>query len=180
MLVLAVLGMIVGLAGTVLATTLDRPSLALAGETVFLVFAVAAASSAVISAWPARRLLAAAVGLMIAGLAVAVTAVWLPDPSLGLFLLGGALAGAGGAAGFKGTLGVVVAVSPAGTLAEGLAAYFLGGYLGLSVPVIGLGVALRYVTTPVALLIFSAAVATALLAATPTLLRGSGARRVAG
>lgn len=179
-LVLAVLGMLIGLAGTVLATTLHHPSLALAGETVFLVFACGAATSAVISAWPLRRLLAAAVGLMIAGLAIAVTAVWLPDPSLGLFLLGGGLAGAGGAAGFRGTLGVVVAVSPAGALAETLATYFLGGYIGLSVPVIGLGIALQYVTTPVALLIFSAAVTAALLAVTPALLRGGKARRTTG
>jgi MFS family permease len=170
-LVLAVLGMFVGLAGIVLVTTLHHTSLALAGVTVFLVFAAGAATAAVTSAWPPRRLLLAAVALMIAGLVIAVAGIWLPAPSLALFLLGGAVIGAGGAAGFRGTLGVVVAVSPPGTLAEALAAYFLGGYIGLSVPVIGLGIALQYVSTPVALLIFSAAVVVALLAATPTLLR---------
>ena len=188
-LVLAVLGMFVGLAGTVLVTTLHHTSLALAGGTVFLVFAAGAATAAVTSAWPLRRVLVVAVALMIAGLVIAVVAVWLPAPSLALFLTGGAVIGAGGAAGFKSTLGVVVAVSPPGTLAGALAAYFLGGYIGLSVPVIGLGFALRYVSTPVALLIFSAAVAAALLAATPVLLRartrppeaaGSFAARAAG
>jgi MFS family permease len=170
-LVLAVLGMFVGLAGTMLVTTLHHASLALAGGTVFLVFAVGAATAVATSSWPLRRLLAAAVALMIAGLVIAVIAAWLPAPSLALFLVGGAVIGSGGAAGFKGTLGVVVAVSPSGTLAEALASYFLGGYIGLSVPVIGLGIALQHVTTPVALLIFSAVVAAALLAATPTLLR---------
>jgi MFS family permease len=179
-LVLAVLGMFVGLASTVLVTTLHRPSLALAGGTVFLVFAAGAATAAAISTWPLRRLLLAAVALMIAGLVIAVTAAWLPAPSLTLFLLGGAVVGAGGAAGFKSTLGVVVAVSPSGALAEALAAYFLGGYVGLSVPVIGLGIALQYVSTPVALLIFSAAVAAALLAATPVLLRVRGTERAMG
>jgi hypothetical protein len=178
-LVLAVLGMFIGLAGTVLVTTFHHTSLALAGGTVFLIFAVGAATAAATSTWPLRRLLLAAVALMIAGLVIAVTAVWLPAPSLTLFLLGGAVVGAGGAAGFKSTLGVVVTVSPSGTLAEALAAYFLGGYVGLSVPVIGLGIVLQYVSTPVALLIFSAAVAAALLAATPVLLRGRGAERVA-
>jgi len=173
-LVLAVLGMFVGLAGTVLVTTLHHPSLALAGETVFLVFAAGAATAVATSTWPPRRLLLVAVGLMIAGLVIAVTAAWLPAPSLALFLLGGAVVGAGGAAGFKSTLGIVVAVSPSGTLAEALATYFLGGYIGLSVPVIGLGIALQYVSTPVAMLIFSAAVAVALLAATPVLLRPPG------
>jgi MFS family permease len=173
-LVLAVLGMFVGLAGTVLVTTLHRSSLALAGETVFLVFAAGTAMAAATSGWTLRRLLVAAVALMVAGLVIAVAAVWLPAPSLALFLLGGAVVGAGGAAGFKGTLGVVVAVSPPGALAEALAAYFLGGYIGLSVPVIGLGIALQFVSTPVAMLIFSAAVAAALLAATPLLLRAGG------
>jgi MFS family permease len=170
-LVLAVLGMFVGLASTVLATTLHQTSLALAGGTVFLVFAVGAATAAATSTWPLRRLLLTTVVLMIGGLVIAVTAAWLPAPSLALFLIGGAVVGAGGAAGFRGTLGVVVAVSPPGALAEALAAYFLGGYIGLSVPVIGLGIALRYVSTPVALLIFSAAVAAALLTATPSLIR---------
>jgi MFS family permease len=179
-LVLAVLGMFVSLAGTVLVTTLHHTSLALAGETVFLVFAAGTAMAAVTSGWPLRRLLAAAVALMIAGLAVAVTAAWLPAPSLALFLLGGAVVGAGGAAGFKSTLGVVVAVSSPGALAEALAAYFLGGYVGLSVPVIGLGIALQFVSTPVAMLIFSAAVTAALLAATPVLLRARGAERATG
>jgi MFS family permease len=179
-LVLAALGMFVGLAGTVLVATLHRASLALAGETVFLVFAAGTATAAVTSTWPLRRLLAAAVALMTAGLAIAVTAAWLPAPSLALFLLGGAVVGAGGAAAFKSTLDVVVAVSPPGALAETLSAYFLGGYLGLSVPVIGIGITLQYVSTPVAMLIFSAAVTAALLAATPILLRAREPGRATG
>jgi MFS family permease len=170
-LVLAVLGVFVGLAGTVLVTTLHHNSPALAGGTIFLVFAAGTGTAVATSTWPLRRLLIAAVALMIAGLVIAVIAVWLPQPSLALFLLGGAAIGAGGAAGFKGTLGVVVAVSPPGALAEALAAYFLGGYIGMSVPVVGLGIALQYVSTPIALLSFATAVAVALLAATPTLAR---------
>jgi hypothetical protein len=140
-LVLAVLGMFVGLAGTVLAATLHHASLALAGGTVFLVFVAGTATAVATNGWPLRCLLAAAVALMIAGLVIAVTAAWLPAPSLALFPLDGAVIGAGGAVGFKSTLGVVVAVSPPGTLAEVLAAYFLGGYIGLSVPVIAPGIA---------------------------------------
>jgi len=170
-LVLAVLGTFVGLAGTVLVTTLHHNSPALAGWTIFLVFAAGAGTAVATSTWPLRRLLIAAVALMIAGLAIAVIAAWLPQPSLALFLLGGGVIGAGGAAGFKGTLGVVVAVSPPAALAEALAAYFLGGYIGMSVPVVGLGIALQYVSTPVALLSFAASVAVALLAATPALAR---------
>jgi hypothetical protein len=149
------------LLGIVLVTTLHRTSPALAGGTVFVVFAVGTATAVATVTWPLRCLLLSAVSLMIAGLVTAVTAAWLPAPSLALFLLGGAVVGAGGAAGFKGTLGVVVAVSPPGTLAEALAAYFL------------------YLSVPVALLIFSAAVAAALLAATPVLLRLRAPERAA-
>lgn len=170
-LVLASFGLFVGLAGTFLAGDLHRPSLALSGGTVFLVFAVGVVVTVVAGSWPVRRLLGTGIALMVAGLAVLVAAAWLPAPRLALFLVGGAIVGAGGAAGFKGTLGVVAEVSGPDTLAEALAVYFLAGYLGLSVPVIGLGLALRFVSTRAALLGFAVVIAVALLAATPVLLR---------
>jgi len=169
-LVLASLGMFVGLAGTFLATTLHRPSLALSGGTVFLVFGVGVAVTVAIGNWPVRRLLGTGITLMVAGLALLVAAAWLPSPSLALFLAGGAIIGGGGAAGFKGTLGTVAEISGPGKMAEALAGYFLAGYVGLSVPVIGLGIALQSVSTRAALLGFAAVIAAALLAAAPVLL----------
>jgi hypothetical protein len=52
-----------------------------------------------------------------------------------------------------------------------LAGLFLGGYLGLSVPVIGLGVLTQELSPRSSLLIFAALMAVALLAAAPALLR---------
>jgi MFS family permease len=170
-LVLATLGMFVALTGTFLATTLHHTSLALSGGTIFAVFGAGVAVTAATSAWPVRRLLATGIALMIAGLAVLVTAAWLPSPSLALFLAGGAIIGGGGAAGFRATLGIVAEISGRDKLAEVLAAYFLAGYVGMSVPVIGLGLALRSVSTKTALLGFAAVIAVALLAAAPALLR---------
>jgi hypothetical protein len=52
-----------------------------------------------------------------------------------------------------------------------LAGLLLAGYLGLSVPAIGMGVALRQISPKVTLLGFSIAVAAVLIAAAPALLR---------
>ncbi len=64
--------------------------------------------------------------------------------------------------------------------AETLAGLLLAGYLGLSVPAIGMGVALRQVSPEVTLLGFSLVVAAARVAAAPVLLRADRAVSVAG
>jgi hypothetical protein len=161
--------MFIGLAGTFLTGVLHHGSLALAGAAIGLVFAAGVAVTLVVGRWTSRAVLATGVALNIAGLAVLVVSAWLPTPSLGLFLLGGALLGAGGSAVFKGSLGVVVSVSPPDRLAESLAAFFLSGYTGISVPVIALGIALQQLDTRDALLGFSVVIALGLLAATPFL-----------
>lgn len=166
----AVMGMFIGLAGTFLTGVLHHSSLALAGAAIGLVFAAGVAVTLVVGRWTSRAVLATGVALIIAGLAVLVVSAWLPTPSLGLFLLGGALLGAGGSAVFKGSLALVVSVSPPDHLAESLAAFFLSGYTGISVPVIALGIALQQLDTRDALLGFSAVIALGLLAATPFLL----------
>lgn len=169
----AVFGMFTGLAGTFLTVTLDQTSLALAGFVVFLVFGVGVVVATVTNAWPIRPLLGMSVLCMVAGLALVVIAAWLPSPSLALFLLGGAVIGAGGAALFKGSLVVLVSVSPPARMAESLAAFYLAGYVGMSIPVIGLGFALQHVDPRTVLLGFSVVMALGVLAATPVLLRGS-------
>ena len=108
--------------------------------------------------------------LEVAGLALVVVAAWLPAPSLVVFIAGGGIVGAAAAALFKGTLGRVLAIAPAGKLGETLAGYFLSGYVGLSMPVIGVGIALRFVSARVTLLAFAVAVAAGILASSRILL----------
>lgn len=170
----AVLGMFVGLAGTFLAGSLHRTSLALAGSAVFLVFLAGTVVVTLTGGWPVRRMLGLGVALMMSGLGLLVLAAWLTPPSLGVFLVSGAVIGAGGAAVFKGTLGVVAEISPPGRLAESLAGFYLAGYGGLSVPVIGLGVALREASVRASLLGFAIVVAAGILAATPVLAGAPG------
>lgn len=166
-----VLGLFTGLASTFLIGTLHQTSHALAGFTVFAMFAAGVAVQLATLSWAVRRVLAMGIALMLLGLALTVLAVWLPTPSLALLLLGGAVSGAGGGAVFKGAVGTVIEISPADTRAEALAGLFLAGYLGLSVPALGAGVALQYVSARDTLLGFAVLVGAGIVATASRLLR---------
>jgi predicted MFS family arabinose efflux permease len=159
----------IGLAGTFLATAVHDTSLAMTGLTIFVVFTVGVVLLSVTGTWSARRLLATGAAAQIAGLALVVTAAWLPRPSLALFLAGGGVVGAAAATLFKGTLSGLIAISPPGRLGEALAGFFLSGYLGLSLPAIAVGVALQFISPRGTLLAFAIVVSAGTLAALPLL-----------
>ena len=163
-------GLFTSLAPSFLAGTLHHGSRALAGAASCAVFAAAVVAQLATAVRSPRELLSGGLAAELIGLALVVTAVWLPSPSLFLFLLGGAVAGAGGGLLFKGALGTVAGLADEDDRAEVLAGLFLGGYLGLSVPVIGLGVLVQELSPRTSLLVFAALMAVALLAASPALL----------
>jgi hypothetical protein len=135
-------GLFAGLSGLFLATTLHHPSHALSGATLFLVFSSGVASQLATNRLRASRVFVLGTVSMLVGLALLVTAVRLSTPSLALFLLGGALIGAGAGAVFKGTTGLVLeATAPEHRLAM-TSDLLIALFVGLSVPVIGAGVAL--------------------------------------
>jgi hypothetical protein len=76
-----------------------------------------------------------------------------------------------GGAVIRGSLSVVIATASPADRAGALATYFTAGYVGVSLPVLGAGVALQYLSPRVTLLIFAAAVAIGILAAAPHLVR---------
>jgi hypothetical protein len=89
-----------------------------------------------------RALLALGTVSMLLGLVLLVTAVRLSSPSLALFLIGGAFIGAGAGAVFKETTGLVLqAAAPEERLAM-TSQLLIAVCVGLSIPVIGAGVAL--------------------------------------
>jgi MFS family permease len=135
-------GLFAGLSGLFLATTLHHPSHALAGATLFVVFTCGVASQLATVRLPASRVLAVGMTSMLAGLVLLVVSVRLPAPSLALFLVAGALIGAGSGAVFKGTTGLVLAASPPQSRIAMTSALVIALYVGLSVPVIGAGIAL--------------------------------------
>jgi hypothetical protein len=135
-------GLFAGLSGLFLATTLHRPSHALSGATLFLVFSCGVLSQLVTARLQPSRVLALGTVSLLAGLVLLVVSVRLATPSLGLFLVGGALIGAGAGAVFKGTTGLVLEASPPESRLAMTSALLIALFVGLSVPVIGAGIAL--------------------------------------
>ena len=175
--VFAAMGLFAGLAGLFLVVVLHHPSHALAGATLFAVFSAAVIAQLATMSWPRRRLLAAGMAAVLLGLAAVVTAVWLSAPSLALFIIGGAVTGAGGGAIFKGAVATVIDISPPENRAEALAGTYLGAFVGLSVPIVGAGVALAEGASPrVTLLAFAIAVAIGIVASAIKLLPGTPGR----
>jgi len=152
-------GLFAGLAGLFLAVTLHHPSLALAGAVVCGMFGAGVAAQFLTVTWSVTRDLQAGMGTMVVGVALAVLAIWLHPPSLGLFIAGGVLIGAGSGAIFKGAVGTVMSISPPERIAESLTGVFLSAYVGISLPVVGAGITLaRHVTPKVTILSFAIAV----------------------
>jgi MFS family permease len=131
-----------GLSGLFLATTFHHPSHALPGAALFLVFAAGVASQLATGGLPASRVLALGTVSMLTGLVLLVVSVRLSIPNLALFLIAGALIGAGSGAVFKGTTGIVLEASPPESRVAMTSDLLIALYVGLSVPVIGAGVAL--------------------------------------
>ena len=135
-------GLFAGLSGLILATTFHRTSHALAGATLFIVFTAGVLSQLVTTGLRASRVFVLGTISMLLGLVFLVIAVRLSTPSLALFLVSGGLIGAGAGAVFKGTTGLVLdGTAPENRVAM-TAELLIALFIGLSVPVIGAGVAL--------------------------------------
>jgi MFS family permease len=172
----AVGGLLAGLAGTFLAGPLHHPSAVLTGLVIFLNFGAGVLVQSTTTHWPAHRLITAGIAPLLIGLAILVASAWTSPASLALFLTGAAIAGLGGGAIIRGSLSVVISTASAADRAGALATYFTIAYVGVSLPVLGAGVALQYLSPRVTLLIFAAAVAAGILAAAPLLVRRPATR----
>jgi hypothetical protein len=149
-------GLFAGLSGLFLAASFHRSSHALAGATLFVVFTAGVLSQLATARLPASRVFALGTLSMLVGLALLVVAVRLSTPSLALFLVSGGLIGAGAGAVFKGTTGVVLdGTAPEDRVAM-TAELLIALFIGLSVPVIGAGVALdQGASAPNTVLVFA-------------------------
>ena len=169
----AVAGLFAGLAGAFLAGPLHHPSPALCGLTIFLSFGAGVIVQTTTTSWQPHRLVAAGIVPALVGLGLLATSAWTSPPSLGLFLVGGIVSGAGSGAIFRGSLTVVLSTASADDRAGALATFFLAAYIGLSIPVLAVGIALQHVSPRVTLLVFAAVVGVGILAAAPALVRPS-------
>jgi MFS family permease len=101
---------------------------------------------------------------MVVGLVLLVVAVRLSAPSLALFLIGGALIGAGAGAVYKGTTGIVLEATESENRVAMTSDLVIAVFVGLSVPVIGAGVALNEgASAPDTVLVFAILVALGVL-----------------
>jgi MFS family permease len=168
----ATLGLFTGLAGVFLSATLHHRSHALAGAVLCAMFGAGVVAQLETATWPATRTFEAGMAALVAGLTLAVTAVWLP--SLALFIGGGVLIGAGAGAIFRGAVATVMTIAVPDRLAESLTGLFVIAFVGISVPVAGAGVALaRDVSPKVTMLAFAMAVSTGIAAAAIRLVGGA-------
>jgi MFS family permease len=172
-------GLFAGLSGLFLATTLHHPSHALSGAALFILFSCGVLSQLV--TLPASRVLGLGMVSMLAGLVLLVVSVRLSTPSLALFLISGALIGAGSGAVFKGTTGIVLGTSPPEDRVAMTSDLLIALYVGLSVPVIGAGVALDLgASAPGTVLGFAILVAAGVVISGWALQRHAGSDRAAG
>ena len=170
----SVLGLFASLAPVFLSGQLHSTSLATAGVVVFIAFAAAALSQIAVRPLSTSTQVALGTVLLVAGIAVLAVVV-VTVSGLGFFVVGGIVSGAGAGPLFKAALAVAGSLAKAANRGEVLAGIFPIGYIGLTVPVVGIGVATLSVSLAAALVGFAAVIiAVALLTAIP-LLAGLGA-----
>ncbi|MDT7725193.1 MAG: hypothetical protein QOI21_1769 [Actinomycetota bacterium] len=152
----AVLGLFTSLTPTFIAGTLHETSRLVAGAVTFAVFGSAAITQVLTARMPvARQLRLAALFTTTGLLAMSAAALVVNLP---LFVVAGAIAGAGVGVQFRASVSVAASLALPPSRGEVLAALFLIAYAGLAVPVLLLGVALTFLSSIAVLLGFSAIV----------------------
>jgi MFS family permease len=165
----AVYGVFNSLMPGFLAGTMHETSYAVAGAVAFSAFAAGAIAQIALGTASTTTTLRVSVPVLFAGLALFTVGMWLP--SLPVFVIGGIVTGAGGGLVFRGSLVAAASTAPPESRAEVLAGFFLGSYIGLSVPVIALGIATKYIAARDVMLVFVVLAATAIATGTRAVLR---------
>jgi MFS family permease len=165
----AVYGVFNSLMPGFLAGTMHETSYAVAGAVAFAAFAGGALAQILLGTAGVALTLKTAVPVTVAGLFLFTLGMWLP--SLPVFVIGGIITGAGGGLVVRGSLVAAAGTAPPESRAEVLAGYFLGAYVGLSVPVVALGIATEYVAARDVMLVFVVLAAAAIAAASAAVLR---------
>lgn len=153
----ATLGLFTSVAPSMASQVLGLHNLAVSGALVFSVFAGSAAGQALSRPFPAPLVLTGGCAVLLAG--VGAVAASLLTESTGLLAVGAVVAGIGQGMSFRAGFAVVGASSPPERRAEINSALFLALYVGISLPVIGIGVLEQALGLRTAGLVFSGFVA---------------------
>ncbi len=166
----AVLGVFNSLVPSFLLGSLHESSHAVAGAVAFAAFAASAVAQIVTPRTPTSKLLGWGVPIVTLGLALLTGGMWSADFTM--FVVGGILTGGGVGLVFKGSVSAIYRIAPPESRAETLAGFFLGAYIGLSIPVVGLGVATTYWSERSVMLVFVVITAAAIALSARGVLRG--------
>jgi MFS family permease len=139
----SLLGLFSALAPTFLGSVMHEHSHVTAGAVVFLLFAAGTLTQLLAARFPSRPVVMTGLGLLLAGLALIVAA--LAAASMALFLAGTAVAGVAVGAVFLGSLATANRLAPPGRRGQAISAYFVACYCGLTIPVVGVGVAAGFI-----------------------------------
>jgi MFS family permease len=165
----AVFGVFNSLVPSFLVDSMHETSHAVAGAVAFAAFAAGGLAQIVLARWDTRTMLRRAVPILTVGLALFAAGMWLP--SVVVFVVGGIVTGAGAGLIFRAAMVTAGSAALPEARAEVLAGFFLGAYIGLSVPVIGLGIATLYFPPRDVMLVFIVLVLAALIAAVVSIVR---------
>jgi MFS family permease len=167
----AIFGLFTSLVPGFLRDVLGQDSHAVAGLVTFSVFAAGVAGQFVLGRLALAGQLRLGIVVLVLGLAALITGIWLP--AIGLFLAGGLLTGIGGGVAFKASVATAAVLARPEARGEALAGLFLAGYLGLALPVLGLGFATRHLDARTSVLIFATSLVLLVAAAARPLFRGT-------
>jgi MFS family permease len=138
----SLLGLFTALAPSFLGDVLHEHSHAVGGAVVFALFGTAAATQLVLARFPSRTVIV--FGLMVFLAALALIVAGLSQASMVLFLTGAIVSGVAVGAVFIGSLSAAIRLAPAEIRGQVASTYFVFAYVGLTIPVIGVGVASQY------------------------------------
>jgi MFS family permease len=159
----AVLGLFAALSPTIMAVELGLTAPAVVGVVVFVVFLAATLGELLLDRVPGGEGMRIGCLTLITGMGL--LALSLVASSLALLLIAGAVAGFGQGLSFRAGLTRVTAVTPAHQRGEVSSAYFVVAYIGIALPVIGVGVLAQITDLRTAGLLFCAVVAAIAMAA---------------
>ena len=138
----SLLGMFSALASEFLRQVLSEHSHAIGGAVVFAVFGTAAATQLLLARVPSRSVMVFGLTVFLAALALIVAG--LSQASLAVFMAGTIVSGVAVGAVFIGSLSIANRLAPAEVRGRVLSTYFVFAYAGLTIPVIGVGVASQF------------------------------------
>lgn len=165
----ALLALFSALTSSFLADVLHEHSHAVGGAVVFAAFGAAAVTQLLLARFPSRPVIVSGLALFLAALALVVAG--LSEASMGLFLTGAIVSGIATGAVFIGSLSTANQLAPAETRGRVVSTYFVFAYVGLTIPVIGVGIAAQNVGDFRAVLVCAIALAALSVASIASFLR---------